>query len=61
MALLSFVMQSGRNYPTFDAPFFIAADLKWHFSHKNKTYGPFGDKPSAVRAFQALLQHEGVR
>ena len=55
MALLSFVMQSGRNYPTFDAPFFIAADLKWHFN------GPFGDKPSAVRAFQALLQHEGVR
>ena len=58
---LSFVAQGGKNYPTFDPPFFTGADLKRYFSHANRVHGPFTDQVSASSAYQALLQHEGER
>lgn len=59
---LSLMAMGGKNYPTFDPPFFTKVDLKRYFSHNNRTYGPFDDQQSAADAYQALLlQTEGVR
>lgn len=48
----SVLHMSGKNYPTFDPPFYMGADLKWYYTHNNKRFGPFDDKPSAVSAYQ---------
>ena len=53
--LLSVLHMSGRNYPTFDPPFFTGADLKHYFTHGNRTYGPFNNHQAASDAYQALL------
>lgn len=56
---LSLMSMGGKNYPTFNPPFFTGADLKRYFSHKNRTHGPFDDQDAASTAYQSLLQHEG--
>lgn len=58
---LSLMTMGGKNYPTFDPPFFMGADLKWRFCHTTRQYGPFTSKEEASRAYQLLLQHEGER
>lgn len=56
---LALIATGGKNYPTFDPPFFTGADTQRYFSHKNKQYGPFKDHKAAVKAYLSLLQHEG--
>lgn len=59
---LALMAMGGKNYPTYDPPFFVGADLKHYFTHSLRTYGPFQDKQCAVQAYQSLLlQTEGVR
>ncbi len=59
---LALMAMSGKNYQTFDPPFFVGADMKRYFSHNNRVYGPFNDQQTASDAYQALLlQTEGVQ
>lgn len=62
MPKLALMAMGGKNYSTYDPPFFIGADLKRYFSYHNRVYGPFNDQQAASDAYQALLlQTEGVR
>lgn len=59
---LALMAMGGKNYPTYDPPFFTGADLQRYFSHNNRVYGPFINQQAASDAYQALLlQTEGVR
>lgn len=59
---LSFLHQSGSNYPTYNPPFFRGADHKEYFSHDNRVHGPYNSHEEAITAFQTLLHTlEGVR
>jgi len=59
---LALMAMGGKNYSTYDPPFFTGVDMKRYFSHKHRTYGPFNDQQAAADAYQALLlQTEGAR
>lgn len=54
------IMWDGKNYPTFEPPFYLDAQLKHRFSLNNRTFGPFDSRDEAVSALQTELQQQGV-
>lgn len=55
------IQWDGKNYPTFEPPFFMDAQLKWRYTLNNRVSPQHSDRDEAVSALQAELQHQGVQ